>query len=161
MILFCFPSQILQFSSGKGKHDGFSKVRFLASLNLIYTAQRSVITENPSAASAFAPKDVTPYRQLLTRLVGHGWPSEIHGVERDHRGLEETRATLMFLFKDRKASQGQKGKFFLQVGSFTLLPQIQQFLAWKTLFFRNALGFVLCLKKPQQIKNQNKTEKTP
>lgn len=133
-----------------GKCDGFGKVSFLASLNLIYTAQRP---RAPAAASAFAPKDVTPDGQLLTRLVGHGWPGEVHGVERDHRGLEETGATLVFLFNDREATQRQKGKFFLQLGSFTRLPQIQQLLAWKTLFFRNALGFVLCLKTKQNRRN--------
>lgn len=64
---------------------------------------------------------------LLTRLIGHGCPCEVHGVESDDRGLEEARARLMFLFQNRRASQGQKGKFYLEMDSFTPLPQMNNY----------------------------------
>lgn len=52
MLVF-FLSQIPQFISGTGKCDGFGKVSFLASLNLIYTAQRPVITKSPISSFCF------------------------------------------------------------------------------------------------------------
>lgn len=64
----------------------------------------------PPAATALTPKEAAQDWLLLTRLVGHGCPGEVHGVEGDDRGLEEARAGLMLLFKDTEARQGQKGK---------------------------------------------------
>lgn len=44
------------------------------------------------------------YLMILTRLIGHGGPGQIHGVQGHNRGLQETRPGLRLLKKTRTSS---------------------------------------------------------